>query len=250
MSSRKEVADVAVIITAMTDPEERWFGSALGSVLRKTMLPKQIIVLVCEGNTWAVREIEALSNKGLETELVHLHPIQMALLGSVRNTGVGLATTGWVTFLDGDDVWMPEKLERQMSITNDKTVDFVGTDFVFITAEDKIFGYSNGSTPTPSSWMVRTKVMKRFPFDPKNKIGEDHIWLMETKPHVKRVRVPRVLVQYRIREGSISAAKANSLLRLFREMAARLSRLSIGRILILGATYLRYRFYRHRQYDV
>lgn len=245
-----KAVDVTVIITAMTDPEEQWFHLALTSVLRQSLLPRRILVLVCETNLWVQREIESLSAKGLDTSLVIVRPIPMARLGSVRNTGVLMAESEWVAFLDGDDVWLPTKLEKQLAVAKSMHIGFVGTDYVFVTSNGKHFGFSNGSTPTPSSWLVRTDVMKRYQFDPEIKEGEDHLWLKTTKGHVCRARLPEVLVEYRIRAGSISAAKANSTLRLFREFAARCSNFAPVRVVILLLTYLRYRVYQKKPYDV
>lgn len=250
MESQTTPVDITVIVTAMTDPEERWLGIALESVLNQTVLPNRIIVMICEDNQWADQVIGSLLEKGKETSRVGFHRIPMALLGEVRNRGVELAETTWVAFLDGDDIWMPDKLEKQLGAVRHDNVDFVGTDFVFITSDGKRFGYSNGSTPTPSSWMVRTECMKRFPFDPTHRIGEDHFWLIKTRPYLTRVRIPSVLVGYRIRSGSISAAKANSTLRYMRELAARFSEFIPVRLVILSVTYIRYLLHRNRNYEV
>jgi glycosyltransferase involved in cell wall biosynthesis len=40
-------------------------------------------------------------------------------LGHARNSGVREARCGWVALLDDDDEWLPEKLERQLSIAHE-----------------------------------------------------------------------------------------------------------------------------------
>jgi glycosyltransferase involved in cell wall biosynthesis len=44
-------------------------------------------------------------------------------LGEARNLAINKTKGDWVCFLDCDDVWLPEKLERQVSIINDENDD-------------------------------------------------------------------------------------------------------------------------------
>ena len=39
-------------------------------------------------------------------------------VSSARNTGVAVSEGHWLTFLDSDDEWMPNKLERQLQEAN------------------------------------------------------------------------------------------------------------------------------------
>jgi len=48
-------------------------------------------------------------------------------LGAARNTGLRFAKGKFIAFLDSDDLWMPEKLEKQLSVFNNHNVDLVYT---------------------------------------------------------------------------------------------------------------------------
>lgn len=245
-------SDVSAIMTAMTDAERPWTREALSSILSQTILPEKVILLVERANSWIEEELEACPHSASVKRLVEVHRIPMARLGAVRNCGVQCAETKWVAYLDGDDVWKPHRLERQLIAAEHVTAaSFIGADFAFIDAKSRPFAFSNGSTPTPSSWLVRRELMLRYPFDAELTMGEDHFWLKATRAICTRVRVPEVLVGYRIRGLSISSLHyGHSRQRRIREAMARQASFGPVRSLMLGITFLRYLGNRKRTYAV
>ena len=98
------VADITVIIPTYN----RFFflQRALKSVLAQTLQPKEIII-VDDGSSDATATIKELfpfityiyqSNKGVS---------------AARNAGIKKATTQWIAFLDDDDTWQSDKLQKQ-----------------------------------------------------------------------------------------------------------------------------------------
>jgi glycosyltransferase involved in cell wall biosynthesis len=102
---RPFTTDVTVVVPTRdrVDPLRR----ALESVRRQTYRAARIIV-VDDGSREDV---------GLRVEFPEAEFIRQEHRGvsAARNRGIGLATTRWVAFLDSDDEWRPEKLERQLS---------------------------------------------------------------------------------------------------------------------------------------
>lgn len=245
-------SDVTAVMTAMTDGERPWTQEALNSILAQTLLPDAIVLLVELSNTWIEAEIAASPRRAIAERLVQVHRIPMARLGAVRNAGVQRARTKWVAYLDGDDVWKPRRLERQLEAAGRHPgASFIGADFVFIDARGRPFGYANGTNPTPSSWLVDRELMLRYPFDPELQMGEDYFWLKATRAESVRVRVPEILVGYRIRGLSLSSLHyGHSRQRRLREAVARASRFAFFRYPFVFASYLRYRMNRTTVYDV
>ena len=58
-------------------------------------------------------------------------------LWSAKNLGISLIDTEWVGFLDGDDLYLPTKIERQIEYLNkNNDIDFIGTHRQHIDAHD------------------------------------------------------------------------------------------------------------------
>lgn len=84
--------------------------TALGSVLAQTAGPAEIIVADDASNdaTAAV----ARSMPGVA--VVSLNSRRGA--AAARNAGIAAASSPWIAFLDADDEWLPQKLERQFAL--------------------------------------------------------------------------------------------------------------------------------------
>ncbi len=86
-------------------------GRALASLARQTRPPAQVVV-VDDGSPEPLNPSALPSLPGLTT----LRHEENRGIPAARNTGLGAATQPWVGFLDQDDEWAPDKLERQWRV--------------------------------------------------------------------------------------------------------------------------------------
>ena len=98
---------VSVIIP--TYNRATWVKEAAASVLAQTIRDYELIV-VDDGSTDAT--LEALIS--LEGRLTVLRRESRRGVSAARNLGAAAARGDWLAFLDSDDLWLPDKLARQV----------------------------------------------------------------------------------------------------------------------------------------
>lgn len=204
---------ISVIIP--TYNSEKYINEALISVLRQTYTDFEIIV-IDDGSTDRTKEI-------IENKFPGVRYFYISNQGAskARNYGIQRARGEYIAFLDADDLWLPEKLEKQLKEFNDdqelmmvftEHLEFDTNGFrksVFSKKEKlmkgdvvkKIFLYSYVALPTV---MVRRKVFQEIGyFDESLKVAEDdNLWMriaLKFRIHL----LDEVLVHVRLRENSL-----------------------------------------------
>jgi glycosyltransferase involved in cell wall biosynthesis len=104
---------VTVIVPVFN--RQRELERALRSILDQSAHPAEIIV-VDDASGEAVA-IEAGLQAQLNIRLVRREKNGGA--AAARNTGLALAATDWATFLDSDDVWLPDSLAERWALVED-----------------------------------------------------------------------------------------------------------------------------------
>ena len=84
-----------------------YIAAAIDSVLRQTH-PVTEIIVVDDGSIDATRDIVATYPEVIRVGQNHLGP------SAARNKGVREARGQWIAFLDSDDLWHPQKIEKQI----------------------------------------------------------------------------------------------------------------------------------------
>jgi len=99
-----EQMDISVVIPCYNAAP--FIGDCLKSVAEQTKQPHEVIV-IDDGSTDA------------SCQIINKAPIQVRLLhtgrrggAGARNAGIKVATGDWIAFLDADDLWFPDHLER------------------------------------------------------------------------------------------------------------------------------------------
>ena len=108
MSNIKPNITISVIIPAYNI--EKYIARALRSVLGQTRLADEIIVIDDGSTDSTADEIKKFSDQ------VRYIYQPNAGVSAARNKGIESATSEWIAFLDGDDEWLPEYLQRQCKI--------------------------------------------------------------------------------------------------------------------------------------
>lgn len=177
---------VTVLIAAYN--AERTLRRALDSVLAQTAAASQIIV-VDDGSQDRTHQVAAQAYAGRVLALSQKN----GGVSSARNRGLQVATGEFVAFLDADDWWAPEKLERQLQVFASRPqTEMTYTGLVVV---DEETGAECPRTPTnprtlwpqlrwtnpfipPSSVMVRRSVLEELRgFNETLSVGEDwELW--------------------------------------------------------------------------
>lgn len=99
---------VTAVVTTYDRPES--LRDALQSVLGQTRQPEEVLV-IDDGTNPATEEVVAAV--GGDRVRYHRNPMNLGLAAS-RNVGLEQATGDLIAYLDDDDIWLPDKIERQI----------------------------------------------------------------------------------------------------------------------------------------
>jgi glycosyltransferase involved in cell wall biosynthesis len=105
------VSEPTVSVVIPTFNRARLVVRAIDSVLTQTYRDFEVVV-VDDGSTDGTRE--ALAEVGPPVRVIH-HEVNRGR-SAARNTGIRAARGRFIGFLDADDLWLPEKLERQVPL--------------------------------------------------------------------------------------------------------------------------------------
>lgn len=202
----KHTSLVSVIIPVYN--AERYVGEAIASVLGQTYRPIEVIVIndgSTDGSEAAVKQFGGA---------IRYYAQRNRGLGATRNQGVEFAQGHFVAFLDADDLWVPDKLERQMKHFDDHPhLDMVfGYIQQFYTPElendlkGKI-AYTEEIMKGHSACTLLIKHASFYragPFDTEWNVGEFIDWYLKAKEmNLRSDMLPEVVARRRLHDSNM-----------------------------------------------
>jgi hypothetical protein len=142
-------ARIAVIIPAYN--QAHYLCAAVDSVLASTF-PDFELVIVNDGSTDRTAEVAASFN---DPRVRTVHQANQGL-SAARNTGIRCSQAPYLTFLDSDDLFLPEKLEvLSRALDDDSQLGLVAGQAVLIDQHGARLGSDfTGELPQPASRLV------------------------------------------------------------------------------------------------
>lgn len=196
----------------------KFIGETIESVQAQTY-KKWEMIIVDDCSTDNTKEIVALYEKNDERIKYHC-------LG--KNSGAAIARTEamkiaqgeYMAFLDSDDIWVKDKLKKQVTFMQKNDVAFSCTEYEQIDEEGRSLNKVIKTVPRVnynrllldcpvgnSTVMYSVKKMGKFEVPNIRKRNDDALWLQMLKKEKYIYGMQSVLMKYRIRSNSISSNK-------------------------------------------
>lgn len=202
---------------------EEYIEETINSVLKQSYKNFEIIVIDDSSTDNTFKIVQSLSKK---FSSIKCFKIDHSGRPSVpRNYGIGKAKGEFVAFLDGDDLWVPNKLEIQVQFMSNnpelifvysasvtKGVSIFSSQFEVLplinkAAKTRYDLIKKGNTITCSSILVRKRFLDQvngFDEDPNLKIEDYDLWLRLSEIGPFQI-IPKLQVYYRIHPSQFSS---------------------------------------------
>ena len=140
IKERVAKTQISVVIPARNRPT--MLVEAVDSVRCQTKPASEIIIVLSDAD----KETTEVANELARRHGVKVVSVAAANVSIARNKGVAAASGEWIAFLDDDDVWLPEKLGKQLTAALERCVALVSCDFELFNDQGETYG---GLGPLP-----------------------------------------------------------------------------------------------------
>lgn len=216
---------VSVIMPAYN--AERFLEDAIRSVMAQSVTDWELLVLD-DGSTDATAAIAA--NLAQQDPRVRFLPNETNMgVAKTRNRGFDLCRGQYVALLDSDDIWLPEKLEKQLALAQNTGADILYCSYGIMDEHGKqqcddflvpqkvdFETFLVNSVISCSTAMLSRKVVEKYRFVPSFYHEDLVLWLQLLKDGYSARGVEMVLAQYRVMQGTRASNKLKSALNRWR----------------------------------
>ncbi|EMA58932.1 glycosyltransferase [Halorubrum lipolyticum] len=199
---------VTAVVTTYNRPS--YLRDSVESVIEQTYEPIELVVVDDCSDTPASETLADVDTDALAGYRCVRHRTNRGV-NAARNTGVEAGTGAYVAFLDDDDRWVPEKLERHVDAFEaaDENVGVVYSGMKAVHedgAREELPPRIDGDLTkallcrnvvgSMSVVTVRADVAREVPFDEEFEAWADLEWFVRVSQRVPFVRLPEALVVY------------------------------------------------------
>jgi teichuronic acid biosynthesis glycosyltransferase TuaG len=201
---------------------EKYIDKTLQSVFAQTYKKIEIVLVDDRSSDRSAEIINKYQKKHPEI-IYYLQPNNMGA-GYARNKALELAKGQYVAFLDADDVWKPEKIEKQLKLLKKKRGSFCFTAIEMIDGDDRVikgkrkvksiidYSFLLSNTMIPTSGVLVDRIVKGDFRMHIRRGGQDYAtWLRLLRDGTKAYGIDEALVGYRIDGDSLSSNKLKSI---------------------------------------
>ncbi len=210
---------VSVIIPVFNSA--RFLRKTIDSVLEQTYSPLEIVIIDDSSNDDSPKIIEEYQTRN--ANIISHRLEQNSGAAVARNKGLEIAGGRFIAFLDSDDIWLPEKTEKQLRFMRENRSAISYSSFQMIDENGRIIK-NNVRVPEKTNYQILLKntviatstvIVDRSitgPFKmPLLRSGQDYAtWLMLMRRGICADGINKVLTSYRKVNNSLSSNKLKS----------------------------------------
>jgi teichuronic acid biosynthesis glycosyltransferase TuaG len=194
-------------------------GAAIDSALAQEVPLEVIVVDDCSPQD--LTEVLAPYREDPRVKILR-NETNLGAAGS-RNVGVAAATGEYIAFLDADDIWAPEKLQKQLALIREKDSVLCATARELMTPEGELTGrvipvketitykeLLKHNSINCSSVLMKAEVAKAFPMEHEDSHEDYILWLKILQKYGFACAVNEPLLRYRLSNTGKSGSKLHS----------------------------------------
>lgn len=198
---------------------ERYISEAIHSVLNQTYTHWELLLIDDYSTDKTIEIAEAFSNKFSNIKLVKNDRNRGAAFS--RNKGITEAKGRFIAFLDADDVWKEEKLEKQIKFMTAENCDVCFSSYELINEKGTFLNKTVKALPMLSyqkllksnyignlTGIYHAEILGKITTPNLRKRQDWLLWLQAIKTSGKPAKsLPESLAYYRVRDHSMSSSK-------------------------------------------
>lgn len=201
---------------------EKFIADTIDSVLAQTYIQWEMIIVDDLSSDNTVKIVEEYIKK--DTRLKLLRAEGRSGPAHVRNMAIEASHGRYIAFLDADDTWMPQKLEKQLALMKEHDLAFTYASYELMDEKSKSMGIFTTKNEITYESMLKTcsvgcltaiydvaKLGKKYMIAENLHKGEDYVLWLDIMKKIKKTKgLEEPLAKYRIQTTSLSSNKINA----------------------------------------